>query len=166
MGLEELEKGTGNNKDLWTLRKSTVRLNYIVISNANGKLAQSLHFDFDQAGQPDHPFFHVQLTDEQISADEYPNGDLDFEWQSPTEINECCVTTRIPTSDMTLTSVLYCLAADHLSGDIFKQFALKVDPIQDRLPPLRFEALKNSVKKTSFHFKSSHWFAHMNVETQ
>jgi hypothetical protein len=166
MGLEELEKGTGNNKDLWTVRKSTVRLNYIVVSDANGKLAQSLHFDFDQAGQADHPFFHVQLNDERIATAEYPTRDLDFDWQLPTESNECCVTTRIPTSDMTLTSVLYCLAADHLSGDIFKQFALKVDPIQDRLPPLRFEALKNSVEKTSFHFKSSHWFAHMRVATQ
>jgi len=165
MGLEELEKGTGTTKDLWTLRKSTVRLNYIVVSNATGRLAQSLHFDFDHAGQVDHPFFHVQLTDEQIPVHEYPTKDLDFEWQLPTERNECCVTTRIPTSDMTLTSVLYCLAADHLSGDIFKQFALKVGSIQERLPPLRFEALKNSIEKASFHFRSSHWFAHKDEGT-
>jgi hypothetical protein len=165
MGLEELERGTGDNKDLWTLRKSTVRLNYIVVSDASGKLVQSLHFDFDQAGQADHPFFHVQLGDELISPGEYPAGHLDFEWESPPEPSECYVTARIPTSDMTLTSVLYCLAADHLNGDIFKQFALKVDPIQDRLPPLRFEALKNSVAKAAFHFRSSHWFAHMRVVT-
>jgi hypothetical protein len=166
MGMEELEKGTGaHDRDLWTLKKSTVRLNYIVVSNSTGRLVQALHFDFDQAGQVDHPFFHMQLTDELISADECVTGRLDFELQSPSEPNECCVTARIPTSDMTLTSVLYCLAADHLGGDIFHQFAQRVDPIQDRLPALRFEALRKAVKGPSEHFKSSHWFAHMRPVT-
>ena len=67
---------------------------------------------------------------------------------------------------MTFTSVLYSLMADHLCADkrdgIFHQFADKVQAIKhERLPPLRFEALKGSFGKSFTHFKSPHWFAHM-----
>ena len=166
LGLESLERGSGqHDRELWTLCKSTVQLNYIVVGNSIGKLAQALHFDFDQTGQVDHPFFHVQLTDELIAADDCLRGHIDFKMQKPTEQNECYVTTRIPTCDMTLASVLYCLAADHLGGAIFNQFAQKVDQLQDRLPPLRFDALKSSVQKTTLHLKSFHWFAHMRTAT-
>lgn len=161
MALEELERGTGErDRELWTLRKSTVQLNYIVVANGVGKLAQALHFDFDQSGQIDHPFFHVQLTDEVIAANECLTGNVDFEIEPPSERSECYVTTRIPTCDMTLASVLYCLAADHLGGPIFDEFAKKVVSIEDRLPPLRFDALKESVQRFPLHFKSIHWFAH------
>jgi hypothetical protein len=162
MASEELQKGTGEHeRELWTLRKSKVQLNYIVVGDGIGKLAQALRFDFDQAGQPDHPFFHVQLNDELIAAGECLTGHVDFEVQIPSERSECCVTTRIPTCDMTLASVLYCVAADHLGGPIFKQFAQKVISLEDRLPPLRFDALKNSIATSPLHFKSVHWFAHM-----
>jgi len=60
---------------------------------------------------------------------------------------------------MTLTSVLYCLAADHLRTDTFQEFAERVEPIQGRLPILSFDARKASVAKVPAHFKSSHWFA-------
>lgn len=158
--LEQLERQTEGRNTVWTLHKSTVHLNYIVVSAGAGKLAQSLHFDFDENGQIDHPFFHLQLTDEPIAADECMAAHVDFEMQE-TDRTECYVTTRIPTCDMTLTSVLYCVAADHLGGTIFNGFAQRVDAMQDRFPPLRFEALKNSVAETSVHFKSIHWFAHM-----
>lgn len=153
--IEELEK------DSWVLKRSIVRLNYFVISDATAQLAQSLHFDFVEGGQPDHPFFHVQLSDELIPEDKRQSARFDLAVLSSGLPNECWVTTRIPTSDMTLTSVLYCLAADHLGGVIFSQFARRVDSIKDRLPALRFEALRNSVQKSSVHFKSFHWFAHM-----
>ena len=162
MAMEELERGTGeHDKEVWTLRKSTVQLNYIVVADGVGRLAQALHFDFDQAGQRDHPFFHVQLTDELIAAAECLVGHVDFDIQPPSERSECYVTTRIPTCDMTLASVLYCLAADHFGGAIFNQFAQEVLSIEDRLPPLRFDALKKSVDTSPLHFKSVHWFAHM-----
>lgn len=152
---EELEK------DSWVLKRSIVRLNYFVISDATAQLAQSLRFDFVEGGQPDHPFFHVQLSDELIPEDKRQSARFNLAVLSSGLPNECWVTTRIPTSDMTLTSVLYCLAADHLGGGIFSQFAQRVDPIKDRLPAVRFDALKNSVEKSSVHFKSFHWFAHM-----
>jgi hypothetical protein len=129
------------------------------------QLVQSLHYDFVDGGQANHPFFHVQLTDESM-----PEGDLrsvGFELQLDVseEPSQCWVDTRIPTPDMTLASVLYCLVADHLA-EIFSQFAESVDAVQDRLPTLRFEALTKSLQKSSLHFKSSHWFAHMRLPTE
>jgi len=156
--IEELEK---DSWDSWVLKRSIVRLNYFVISDATAQLVQSLHFDFVEGGQPDHPFFHVQLSDELIHEDKRQSARFDLAVLSSGLPNECWVTTRIPTPDMTLTSVLYCLVADHLGGGIFSEFKRRVDPIKDRLPAVRFDALKNSVQKSSVHFKSFHWFAHM-----
>lgn len=161
VGLEELDR-----VDPWRVKKSTVYLNYFVVSNGKAQLVQALHFDFDEQVQADHPWFHLQLSNELISDEDRRSAHFDLELQPSAQSDECRVTTRIPTSDMTLTSVLYCLAADHLRGDIFGQFAERVDPIQDRLPPLRFDALKSSVEKSSLHFKSFHWFARMGQTTE
>jgi hypothetical protein len=156
VSLEELRKN-----DPWRVKKSTVYLNYFIVVGDKAQLAQSLHFDFDEIGQADHPFFHVQLDRQLISKDDRQSAQFNLELlPSPSQAAECEVTTRIPTPDMTLTSVLYCLAADHLRSDIFQQFAERVHRIQDRLPLLSFDALKKSVARSPDHFKSSHWFAH------
>jgi hypothetical protein len=144
----------------WRLTKSTVYLNYLVVVNSIAHLAQALHFDFVAGGQPDHPLFHVQLTLEPISENDVLNEGYYDRLKVPRG-RECWVTTRIPTSDMTFPSVLYCLVADHLETVIFKQFAEKVDSMLDeRLPPPNFDSLKTSLHATTPHFKSSHWFAH------
>jgi len=153
------------DKSSWSLMRSSVYLNYFVAVDSMCQLVQSLHYDFVDGGQANHPFFHVQLTDESM-----PEGDLrsvGFELQLDVseEPSQCWVDTRIPTPDMTLASVLYCLVADHLA-EIFSQFAESVDAVQDRLPTLRFEALTKSLQKSSLHFKSSHWFAHMRLPTE
>jgi hypothetical protein len=153
---------TFTTKSEWQLIKSTVYLNYLLISDSKAKLVQSLHYDFDVSGQLGHPLFHAQLDMELIPEHELRSTGFDLEITSPQEPNECWVTTRIPTPDMTLPSVLYCLVADHLGTDIFNQFAEKVHPmLEDKLPPPNFEALKSSLIESSSHFKSSHWFAHL-----
>jgi hypothetical protein len=133
----------------WLLTKSTVFVNYIVVKDSAAKLAQSLHFDFMATGQKDHPFFHAHLNDGRIPE------------ELPEQQSDCWVTTRIPTPDMTLASVLYCVVADHLGAGHFKQFAEKVESIQGRMPHPGFDALRRSLQTSSKHFKSSHWFAHM-----
>jgi hypothetical protein len=144
----------------WLLTKSTVYLNYLVVSDSRAKLVQSLHYDFVAGGQTDHPLFHVQLDMEPIPEEDIQSMGFDDELNLPEEPNECWVTTRIPTPDMTFPSVLFCLVADHLGAVIFKQFAEDFHSIQDRLPPPDFDALKKSLQESSAHFKSSHWFAH------
>ena len=164
--LEILERlGTLPNSS-WGLIKSTVYLNYIVVSDASAHLAQSLHFDFVGSGQTDHPIFHVQLTDELIPEADLRGTGSDLELKLTEPSTECWVTTRIPTSDMTFASVLYCIVADHLGTNFFRDFAERVHSIQERLPQPSFEALKNSLQDSSLHFKSSHWFAHLREPTQ
>ncbi len=134
-------------------------MNYFIIGDSSVDLAQSLRYDFVDGGQEDHPYFHVHLTDELI-----PEEDLratGFAFNVSSSSNKCWVTTKIPTPDMTLASVIYCLVADHLGAIRFNQFAQSVRGIQDRLPPLRFERIKTSINLSSGHFKSSHWFSHM-----
>jgi hypothetical protein len=159
MALEEIARGS------WLLKKSTVYLNYFVVSNSETHLVQALRYDFEEGGQPDHPLFHVHLTDKVIPQDDLRSTGFDLELEQG-QSNQCSVTTRIPTPDMTLASVLYCLVADQLGAGIFSQFAERVHVIQQRLPPPRFDALKESLQRCQAHFKSSHWFAHMRGETQ
>lgn len=145
----------------WSLTKSTVYVNYFVVSGSEAELVQSLHYDFVQDGQDDHPFFHVQLTHELIPETDLRSAGFDLEVKASSQTNHCWVTTRIPTPDMTLASVLYCLVADHFGEGVFRQFAKDVHSVQERLPSPNFEAMKKSLQKSMVHFKSSHWFAHM-----
>lgn len=147
-------------KPSWILTKSTVYLNYFVISDTACRLVQSMHYDFVQGGQADHPYFHLQLDDEMIAADDLRNAGFDPGAATSPE-NECWVTTRIPTAEMTLPSVLYSIVADHLGTGIFADFERKIGPIHDRLPSLDFELLKKSLQNSSLHFKCFHWFSHM-----
>jgi hypothetical protein len=141
----------------WDLTQSTVYANYFVVSEAKAHLVQSLHYDFVAGGQTCHPLFHVQLTHELIDLE---GIEVDIELKLQDDPSLCWVTTRIPTSDMTLASVLYCLVADHLSEGIFREFEKHFLSIQERLPRLSYGPLKDSVSNSE-HFKSSHWFAHM-----
>ena len=122
-------------------------------------MVQSLHYDFVEDGQHDHPFFHVQLTDELIPQEDLQNAG--FGLSVAVSGNECWVTTRIPTPDMTLASVIYCLMADHLGASGFSEFAENVESIQNRIPAPSFEPIKKSLDASAAHFKSSHWFSHM-----
>lgn len=145
----------------WQLTRSTVYVNYIVVAGPGAKLVQALHYDFAEHGQNDHPFFHVQLTDELIPEADLRATGYDLDLPRPMEASECWVTTRIPTPDMTLASVLYCLIADHLGEARFAQFSHTVGSIEERLPPPAFQSIKKSLERYPKHFKSSHWFAHM-----
>lgn len=158
------------SKSDWTIQKSTVHMDYLVSSDDDSSrssktiLIQSLHFDFEEKGQKGHPFFHLQLDMEPVDPHELIEAiDLELEVTVPGASRDCQFTTRIPTAEMTFTSVLYSLMAEHIGSEkaeIFKEFAAKVDAIEKRLPPLKFDALKTSLNKSST-FKSSHWFAHM-----
>src|SRR5579862_2232166 len=54
----------------WSLTKSTVYVNYFVVTGGEAELVQSLHYDFVRDGQADHPYFHVQLSDETIPEED------------------------------------------------------------------------------------------------
>ena len=152
---EELDRAS------WSLLKSTVYLRYLIVRGEAAQLVQSLHFDFQDQGQDCHPMFHAHLDSEPVPAEELQLVGFELPVVSPETPSQCWVTMRIPTSDMTLASVLFCLVAGHLDSAIFREFAERVGPIHGRLPKLGFPALKKSLRLESEHFKSSHWFAHM-----
>lgn len=149
------------NKPSWGVTKSTVYVNYFVISGTETKLVQSLRYDFVEGGLDDHPLFHVHLTDELIPEDDLRSAGCEL--SVPISANECWVATRIPTPDMTLASVIYCLVADHLGAVRLSQFAEKVESIQDQMPAPCFEPIRQSLHRSTGHFKSSHWFSHINA---
>jgi len=155
MALEEIKRGS------WSLTRSTVYLNYFTVSKSTAVLFRSLHYDFVEGGQDDHPYFHVQLSDESIPQQDLRDAGFDLQLRLPEYAIQRWVVTRIPTPEMTLASVLYCLMADHWGAKIFGKFAGDVHRIQDDLPTLPFDPLKRSLQKSLAHFKSSHWFAHM-----
>ncbi|HXN47734.1 MAG TPA: hypothetical protein VN893_13900 [Bryobacteraceae bacterium] len=144
--------------DIWSLDRSTVYINYFLVADRKAHLAQALHYDFVREGQEQHPFFHAHLTAQLVCLSEFHDTDLGVDRREGAP--ETPIGARIPTSDMTIASVLYCLAADHLEPAIFEKFAKEVRAIEDRLPMLRFDALKASLEGNRDHFKSSHWFAH------
>jgi len=148
-------------RDSWKITKSTVYVNYIVVDGGSARLVQALHYDFTEPAQRDHPFFHVQLSDEAIPHEDLRASGFELQLADAQEPNECWVTTRIPTPEMTLASVLYSLVADHLGDSRFGQFSRTVQSIEDRLPPPAFDSIKTSLSRYPRHFKSSHWFAHM-----
>ena len=150
----------------WQLIKSTVYLNYFVVANDTAVLVQSFHYDFQEEGQHDHPVFHIQLNCETIPEIDLQNTGFDLQLKLQDPPNNSWVTTRIPTSDMTLASVLYCLVADHLGPVVFKQFAKRVKSMLELLPRASFDPLRNSIQNSSAHFKSSHWFARMHDPAQ
>lgn len=148
------------SRDSWKIIKSTVYVNYIVVNAGSARLVQALHYDFVEPAQKDHPFFHVHLNDEPIPPDDLRASGFEMELTEAEQPNECWVATRIPTPEMTLASVLYCLVADHLGDSRFGQFSHKIRSIEDRLPPPAFDSIKKSLDRFPGHFKSSHWFAH------
>jgi hypothetical protein len=146
----------------WSLTKSTVYLNYLVVSNNKARLAQSLHFDFDADARPKypHPLFHVQLHLElvRVPDNELRSMGLDVELEMR-QGSECEVTTRIPTPEMTFPSVLYCLVADHLGTGVFNHFAANIHSmLQNQLPLPNIDMIKRNLRDSPMHFKSSHWF--------
>jgi hypothetical protein len=162
MHVLELVTRSGSKKvPVWALAKSTVYLNYIIAAGSRPKIAQCVHFDFEEGGKQDHPLFHMQLSANPISTKEMKKSGCVLKIQPVAHGNKCWVTTRIPTSDMTFASVLYCIAADHLGGAHFAGFAERARKLENDLPQPRFDALKDSFTKTDKHLKSSHWFAHM-----
>ena len=150
---EETIRGSGS---VYILERSTVRLNYYRLQDESAYLLQGLHFDHGPLMRR-HPIFHAQLTNEIINLSSSAAEELEFKMEQM-PCSACFREARIPTADMTLPSVLLCLAADHF-GQNFSSFLEEVRRIQGRLPQPTIEPTKTSISRSS-DLRSSHWFAH------
>jgi len=147
------------------LLKSNVRVYYY---RTDATLLQSVHFDYGKP-QAAHPLFHAQVSNVEPSGLSTGEAEeLRFGFTAGAAGLTCYRDARIPTSDMTLPSVLLCLAADHLDSDdasqdkrFFREFRDELLRLQDRLPKPSIPSMLDSLKAQSDHLHSSHWFAHM-----
>lgn len=140
------------------LTHSTVRVGYFQVQDNRAILLHSVHFDHGPT-QDAHPMFHAQLTSETFNLPKTVAQELEFAYEQ-VPCNGCFKNARIPTSDMTLPSVLLCLAADHIQFRVFCDFYEKVQSIQAELPQPIYETTRASIEASPGHLRSSHWFAH------
>lgn len=147
-----------------TLEKSTINVDYYAVADGAARRLQSVHFDF--AGTKDcHPLFHAQFCENPISLSATDASEVEFEYPIDPSPLICFGDARIPTSDMTLPSVLVCLAADRLHSlqnnkHFFGEFRKIALEMQSKMPRPPFQSLAGSLETEVDHFCSSHWFAH------
>jgi hypothetical protein len=142
------------------LVKSTVLVHYYGIKNKTATHLHSIHFDYD-GEQDHHPVFHAQLCNDVASLAANDAEKLGFQYVRKESRPPCFKRARIPTSDMSLPSVLLCLAADHMKREFFMEFLESVKSVEEKMPLPAFERTKASLAGKPHHLRSSHWFAHM-----
>jgi hypothetical protein len=140
------------------LLKSTVRVSYFAIEENRTRVLQTVHYDYGPV-QPLHPEFHAQLSSEVVQLSAQDATELEFPYH-PNPAHDVCKSARIPTSDMTLPSVLLCLAADHIEAGFFPEFLHCVRDLQDKLPQPPDGTTRQSILASPRNLRSSHWFAH------
>ncbi|HUX66227.1 MAG TPA: hypothetical protein VMV31_01925 [Terriglobales bacterium] len=142
----------------WALVESNVRLNFFVEAKGQSRLVQALHYDFPKECPAAHPLFHVQLTDELLPPEVLDTLKVTATVKEGRSGPPAWVGMRIPTPDMTLSSVLYCAVASYLKDEIFAKFAEDYELLKNRLLHPRFDPITDSLRDSPSHFKSSHWF--------
>ena len=111
------------------LLSSAVCVNYFTASDQPAELLQAFHYDYDPC-QRDHPLFHMQVTNRCIALTAADSELLEIHMPAAVApaVLRCA---RVPTCDMTLASVLLCLAADHVGGSLFAEFVAKICELQE-----------------------------------
>lgn len=147
--------------DAKTIDKSNVKVSYFRRKgDGSAALLHTTHFDY-VGEQIAHPVFHAQLTEKPIIPPETETAEIRFDLQWDNVDSPCFANARIPTPDMTLLSVLLCLAADHIDHKFFHDMRATLRTIHEVLPRPKFKALRDSLTSEPAHFRSLHWFAHM-----
>jgi len=141
--------------------KSTVRVSYFTTQDACAKLLHTVHFDYDCPPQDNHPLFHAHLTSEAITIPAPQAREIRFNWQIDPAKVLCFQNAKIPTSDMTLSSVLLCLAADHMVTKFVQEYVKSLKKIENNLPTPKCDTLRDSLISGPNNLRSWHWFAHM-----
>lgn len=140
------------------LLSSTVCVNYLTVADDRSDLLQAFHYDYDP-GQADHPLFHMQITNRCIalSATDLELLEMQLPAVATPPVLRCA---RVPTCDMTLASVLLCLAADHVGGKLFEEFLAEICELQKEMPHPNLDTLGRSLGASIRDVRSSHWFRH------
>jgi hypothetical protein len=143
------------------LTQPTVWVSYYRIEAQGAKLLLTIRFEYDSK-QRAHAMFHAQVSDEQIPFEAGDAEGLDFKYTTIPSNPVCMRSARIPTCDMTLPSVLLCLASDHLDKESFSELKSTLLRVAKSMPHPDVSALVASIEDCEpQHLCSSHWFAHV-----
>lgn len=138
------------------LEKSTVHLWYFDVDGPQQELLHHIHFDYGHEMKR-HPLCHAQLSNDQLALTEGAIGELEFDFAEKTDSRRPFKLGRVPTSDMSFSSALLCLAADHF-GPFFDEFANEVKQISARLArPHHAQAVAARIASPA-DLRSLHWF--------
>jgi hypothetical protein len=144
-----------------TLEKSVVKVSYFEPQNDAARWLHTVHFDFEPQLRC-HPTFHAQLTREIVVPSAEDRRELNCRVNFEAHPGRCFERARIPTSDMTLASVLLCVVADHIREELFAPFKARVLEIQREMPMPNYDpSMKASLRNDVDRLGSSHWFAHV-----
>jgi hypothetical protein len=150
---ERIRRSTGG------LLQSSIHVGYYRLRNSAAEQLQNIHYDY-KGEEAYHPVFHAQLCEDPVPLTAAQEAELSFTLPRVGGPFVCFREAKIPTSDMTLGSLLLCLAADHIKGAFFNEFIASVRSLQTNMPAPVFESTKRSLNGSD-HLRSSHWFAHM-----
>ena len=151
------------------ISSSVVNVSYIAFRGEEFRkpvVLQSMHYDFDP--NQDHALFHAQMCEYPVripmEADSI-RQDLGIDFDLPEKIEgHCHPEVRMPTSDMTISSVLLCLAHDHFKAAVFQKFREKLREIVIDMPRPDITKLKASLDDEPETVRSWHWFVKGDAE--
>jgi hypothetical protein len=142
------------------LLSSVVHVNYLDVENRKAVLLQALHFDYNPC-QRDHALFHAQVSDQAIHVSLGDQSTLKIDFALPEEATQTRHrSVRIPTCDMTFSSVLVSLVADHIGGAFFSKFRTRASELQKKMPLPLVGKLCKSLEAETKDLRSSHWYCH------
>jgi hypothetical protein len=141
------------------LMSSVVEVCYLDVVDGCAQLLQSVHFDYDPC-QRDHALFHAQVSNQMVIIPNEQRGPLEIDFTLPEAAQPRHRSARIPTSDMTLSSVLVSLTADHIGGQLFRKFQRTAAGYQEKMPLPVIGRLCKSLNAETRDLRSSHWYCH------
>lgn len=141
------------------INESHIRINYLKVEADKSHLLQSIRYDHERDPHDcQHPLFHAQICTEIITPMHASQWDIGY--ALPDDCGRCFEYLRIPTADMTFSSVLLALAADHWPPAFFRQFRERFSSLQKNLPQpdLGYFRTNLSLPSNIAHIKCLHWY--------
>lgn len=162
--VQETLRETSEGQPVYQLIRSTVRVNYYAVDSNVAQLMHGIHFDFggrssSRSPTRAHPIFHAQISHELIELPDERKSELEVDY-SQRGCAKCFDEARIPTCDMTFSSVFLCLAADHFEAGHFSEFREKLRAFEASLPRPECSKMRDSLITNPDRFHSLHWYAH------
>jgi hypothetical protein len=133
--------------------KSTCYFNYFRIENDIRFACDSIHFDFEESVQPQHPICHAQNLSTTIET--LPQGFPEHVDKSAIEKRHQAI--RIPTSFVNLAGLFETITADHLPSNKYHDFWLTCSKYISAIP-VHADCDETKAINNSNDIRSRNWY--------